>query len=359
LHAGFYYTADSLKARFCREGNRMLTEYCMERNLALNKCGKLVVARNAEELAGIQILYDRGLANGVKLDLLSAEEARRIEPRARTYEKALFSPTTSSVDPLQVLSSLVQDARAAGVKFSYQTLFHSQLQSGDGTSRLLFLTGGQKKKIAAGYVVNCAGLYADQIAHDFGFGQRYTILPFKGLYIYSNEEPGTLACHIYPVPDLNNPFLGVHHTLTVKGQNKIGPTAIPAFWREQYGGFSRFRAGEVLSIITRQVRLFLSAGFDFRNLALSEIKKYRRKTLVAQAAELCSGIVPENFTKRGRPGIRAQLLDRKENKLIMDFLLEGDKRSLHVLNAVSPAFTCALPFASHVADTIDRLAGAV
>jgi L-2-hydroxyglutarate oxidase LhgO len=200
--------------------------------------------------------------------------------------------------------------------------------------------------------VNAAGLYADLIAKDFSFSKNYTILPFKGLYLYASSPQEKLKTHIYPVPDLRNPFLGVHFTLTVDGQVKIGPTAIPAFWREHYNGLSRFSFSEMCKILMRELGLFVNAGFDFRRLALEEVRKYSRAVLARRAAELVQEVYPGNYKTWGKPGIRAQLLNTQTRKLEMDFILEGDKKSMHVLNAVSPAFTCALPFAHYVVDQI-------
>ncbi|GIW53547.1 MAG: aminobutyraldehyde dehydrogenase [Gemmatimonadales bacterium] len=344
LHAGFYYTADSLKARFTREGNRELTEFCLERGLPLNRCGKLVVARDESELAGLDELLRRGRANGVTLECLSAEEARRIEPRVKTFERALFSPNTSTVDPKAVLEALLRDAASLGVAIRTGVEYRGRWDGGVITS------GG---KLSAGYVVNAAGLYADRVALDFGFSEQYRILPFKGVYLYA--DPGeSLRVHVYPVPDLRNPFLGVHFTVTVDGRVKIGPTAIPAFWREHYRGWENFKLRESLEILRREAGLFLRNDFGFRRLALSEIRKYFRQHLVRLASELVEGVDQRRYRHWGESGIRAQLLDLKARKLEMDFRLEGDDRSFHVLNAVSPAFTCAFPFSRYV---VDRIAG--
>ena len=202
------------------------------------------------------------------------------------------------------------------------------------------------------YVVNSAGLYADKIGRDFGFSRNHHILPFKGLYLYSTEAPGSLRTNIYPVPDLRNPFLGVHFTVTVDGHSKIGPTAIPALWREQYCGLENFELGELMDIIARQLGLFVFSHFDFKRLAYEEIKKYSRVNLVSQSSSLLENVKIGNFQKWGKPGIRAQLINVKEKKLEMDFVLEGDGQSMHILNAVSPGFTCALPFAEYICDQI-------
>jgi L-2-hydroxyglutarate oxidase LhgO len=214
-----------------------------------------------------------------------------------------------------------------------------------------------RDSIAAGYVVNAAGLYADKIAMEYGFSQKYRILPFKGLYLYSDEPPGSIRTNIYPVPDLRNPFLGVHFTITADGKAKIGPTAIPAFWRENYEGFENFKLHELIEVAGCGLGLLTGAQFDYRHLAVEEISKYSRSKMVSLASVLAEGVAEKNYQKWGRPGIRAQLLDITKRKLEMDFVLEGDNRSMHVLNAVSPAFTCSLPFASYVCDHIEKAIG--
>ncbi|PIR00519.1 MAG: L-2-hydroxyglutarate oxidase [Nitrospinae bacterium CG11_big_fil_rev_8_21_14_0_20_45_15] len=345
LHAGFYYSADSLKAKFTRDGNQRMTAYCKEKKLKINPCGKLVVAKDESELPWLDELLSRAKTNGVELKSISEQEAREIEPRVKTFQRALFSPTTSSVDPGEVMLSMKQDALAEGVEIETGAAYLGR------NANTIRTTAGP---IEAKYVVNCAGLYADRIGRDFGFSEHYRILPFKGLYLYSNEEPGSLRTNIYPVPDLRNPFLGVHFTVTADGKMKIGPTAIPAFWREQYEGFGRFRPDELAEILFRQMGLFLFSNFDFKSLAFDEIKKYWRRHLVSLSSVLLENVRPAQYKKWGKPGIRAQLLDLRTRTLEMDFVLEGDKHSMHVLNAVSPAFTCALPFAEYVCDRIEE-----
>jgi L-2-hydroxyglutarate oxidase LhgO len=343
LHAGFYYTADSLKARFTRDGNVELTRFCDERGIPLNRCGKLVVAQNETEHAGLDELLRRGQANGVALEAIDEKTAREIEPRAITYGRAVFSPSTSSVNPTQVLSFMEKEARAEGIRIDFGVAYRERIGNGVRTS------AGEYE---AGYVVNAAGLYADHVARGFGFSRNYRILPFKGLYLYSSEPAGALRTNIYPVPDLRHPFLGVHFTVTADAHVKIGPTAIPAFWREQYQGLGNFRPSEVLDIALRQMGLAVSSGFDFMKLAWEEIRKYSRARMVSLASALAKGVRIEHYRQWGKPGIRAQLLDIRNKKLEMDFVFEGDNRSFHILNAVSPGFTCCLPFSRFVCDAI-------
>jgi (S)-2-hydroxyglutarate dehydrogenase len=344
LHAGFYYTADSFKAKFTRDGNKKLTEYCDFKNIKVNKCGKLVVAQNESELTWLDELMVRAKNNGVPLESITEEESKILEPRAKTFQRALFSPSTSSVNPKELLRAMQLDAIQEGVRICTNAQYlHRKEKNVIQTSKGLF---------EAGYLINVAGLYADKIGRDFGFSKDYRILPFKGLYLYSNEPSGSLRTHIYPVPDLANPFLGVHLTVTTDGKVKLGPTAIPAFWREQYDGWSNFRFDELTEILLRQAGLFLSSNFDFKALALREIQKYSRPRMVSLASSLATGVEIKNYRQWGKPGIRAQLLNIQEKKLEMDFVLEGDDRSMHILNAVSPGFTCALPFADYVCNQI-------
>jgi len=345
LHAGFYYSSDSLKAKFTRTGNQRLTEYCESRGLKINKCGKLVVAKNEEELQRFNELLERGKKNGVPLQCLTKAEAREIEPRVKTFEKALYSPSTATIDPLEVIMAMQKDAEDEGVDIHLGTGY-LQAQG----NRVSTSSGSYEARM----VINAGGLYADKIAMDFGFSKKYRVLPFKGLYLNSDEPPGSLRTNIYPVPNLRNPFLGTHFTVTVAGKTKIGPTALPALWREQYQGMKNLCWSEVLEILARQCGLFISSNFNFKALACEEIRKRSRPHLVALASSLAEGVELNNYRTWGKPGIRAQLINIEERKLEMDFVIEGDQDSIHVLNAVSPAFTCALPFAEYVCDQVAR-----
>lgn len=344
IHAGFYYSADSLKAKLTRAGNQAMIDYCEVKQIPLNRCGKLVVAKDEDDLPRLDELLRRGVVNGVPLENVTETEAREIEPRVKTHQRAIFSPSTASANPQRVIEEMTEDAKNDGITIR------------TGVRYLRFRNGvvvTSQASFTAGHVVNAAGLYADKIALDFGFSERYRILPFKGLYLYSDEPPNAFRTNIYPVPDLRNPFLGVHFTVKEDGRVKIGPTAIPALWREQYRGFDNFKFGEFIEVLFREAGLMLSSTFDFQKLALEEVQKYSRPRLVALASKLAHGVRPEHYRRWGEPGIRAQLLDIKNRKLEMDFVIEGDVHSTHLLNAVSPGWTCAIPFARYAVDQIE------
>lgn len=340
LHAGFYYAPDSLKARLTRNGNQLLREFCAERGVQVRETGKVVVTTSEKQLPALQELMRRGQANGVRLEMVDEAGLAELEPLARTVQQALWSPTTAVASPVAVVEALAERVRERGglVKLGSPI-------TGAGPGWLMSLADG---RVEAGHIINAAGLYADTVAHWFGFGEEYRMLPFKGLYWYSTWEPGRLQRHVYPVPDPRNPFLGVHLTVTVDGRAKLGPTAIPALWREDYGGVKGVDTGEAWQIAKLYPRFWRSVHHDVAGLIRTEMPKYRRQHLVKQAAALVPSVSADDFTVKGRVGVRAQLLHVPTGRLEMDFLVQGDDRSTHMLNAVSPAWTSSLAVADHV-----------
>ncbi len=344
LHAGFYYTADSLKAKFTRDGNAAMKAFCRAKGLRLNENQKVVVAKNEDEVASIRELDRRGKVNGVDVRIIDEKELAEIDPNAKTTEIALFSPTTATVDPSEVTRALKDELVESGVTIHFDEGYLRRVDD-----HTIETTRGRRH--SASRIVNAAGLYADHIARDFGFSEHYTIVPFKGIYLKYTKPDRPIRTNIYPVPNLKNPFLGVHYTITVDGTIKIGPTSIPAFWRENYEGMDNFKAAELANVLGWESRLFLANAFGFRRLALEEMKKYRASHFVELATSMVHSIDASGFTEWSKPGIRAQLLDTRTLELVMDFVVQGDDVTTHVLNAVSPAFTCSFPFAQWVVDT--------
>ncbi|MCC6954046.1 MAG: L-2-hydroxyglutarate oxidase [Deltaproteobacteria bacterium] len=342
LHAGFYYTSETLKARFSVLGNKALRQYCTDRKLPLNTCGKLVVAQNDTEVQQLHELKRRGDANGSSVELVTEAEARKINPLAKTSGTALYSPLTATVDPRAVAAAMAEELRSVGVEIRLRSPYRGRDENN--------VIRAGREVYSAKMIINCAGVYADRIAQDYGFGTSYTIIPFKGLYLKYHGDLPALTTHIYPVPDLKQTFLGVHFTLTADNHVKIGPTAIPAFWRENYTGVKNFSAGDLVEILYYQARLFATNAFNFRSLAFEEMKKYSRAYLASLATKLADQFDPGAFREFMRPGIRAQLIEKKTLKLVMDFIVEGDSSSVHVLNAISPGFTCSVPFSEYVVD---------
>lgn len=342
LHAGFYYTANSLKAKFTKEGNAALKEFCNQRNLKINPCQKVVVALDDKEVEGLEELKRRGDINGVELHWLDEKGLEELYPNIKTHKKALLCPSTATVNPKEVTKEFAKVIEELGVKLILDCKYLSSKGNIVRTSQGDF---------SAKKVINCAGLYADNIARDFGFSKDYVIIPFKGIYLKDKNNISNLTTNVYPVPNLDNPFLGVHYTLTVDNESKIGPTAIPAFWRENYKGFDNFSLKEFLQITFYEMKLFATNAFGFRSLAFSEIKKYNLNYLKGLATKLTQKMDHKGYDSWSTPGIRAQLLNKNTLELVQDFVVESDINSVHVLNAVSPAFTSSIPFASWVVET--------
>lgn len=347
LHAGFYYSPDSLKALLTRRGNVLLHEFCEEHGVPVRRCGKLVVTRTSAELAALDALQARAEANGVPVESVDEAQAHELEPLARTVERALWSPTTSSASPAAVIEALAGRVRRRGGQV---TLGAEVVEAAPGVVRT------RTEVLHVGHVVNAAGLHADRVARWFGMCDDYVVLPFRGIYWYGDWPAGRLQRHVYPVPDPRDPFLGVHLTVTADGRAKIGPTAIPSLWREGYGGLHGFSGRDTLEVARTFPRFLRSPHHDVWALLRAELPKYRRRTLVAEAARLVPSVRPNQFTTRGQAGVRAQLFHLPTRRLEMDFVLRGDKDSTHVLNAVSPAWTSSLAVAEHVVrDLLGRI----
>ena len=345
LHAGFYYSPESLKAKLTRDGNERMRNFCIENGLPLLETGKVVVAQRQEDVPVLSELHRRGVANGVDVELVDPDRLAILEPLAETIDLALWSPRTAVADPAAVALALESNLRKAGVDF----YFNQQVSKIKSHS----LTTKNGDTFEFGHLVNAAGLYSDVMAKELGFGERYSMIPFIGLYFYAPALKGTLERHIYPTPDPRNPFLGVHFTKTAHGDVKVGPTAIPILSREQYGFFEGLKASELLGILANYPRFIGSKHHDVWSLVKTELPKLSRKHLLGQAAKLTSKIDVSKFTVPGKPGIRAQLFDKREAKLEMDFVIEGDENSTHVLNAVSPGWTSCFSFAEYVVDDME------
>ena len=287
----------------------------------------------------------RASANSIEVELLDPADAKELEPKIRTKFPSLFIKSTSVVDPMELVNSVSRDFIDSGGEIHFG-IKYDKIEGG----RIL-IAGGQRYHF--GHLVNCAGLYSDKVASDFGFGNEYIMMPFKGVYLYLPPDFSGIKTHIYPVPDLKNPFLGVHLTRTLNGNVKIGPTAMPSFWREHYQGVDNFQLDEFKETISQLVAMFIQNKNGFRDLAIKESLHQSKKFLLEEAGRLVRNIPAVKSMKFGRPGIRAQLVQKSSHKLVMDFVIEGDRNSTHILNAVSPALTSAWPFAEYVVDKIE------
>ncbi len=340
LHAGIYYAEGTLKARSCLAGNRLMRAYCRQKGLTVLETGKVIVARSEEELPVLEELRRRATANGARVDMLDERELSDVEPLARTAGRALLSRDTAVVDPKAVLQAIAADLSGSG---------RCRLATG---CRFLGLAGPgvaetTQGRVAFRRVINAAGAHCDTVARAFGLAAHYRLIPFKGIYRQlkaGRDYP--VRGNIYPVPDVRNPFLGVHFTRGAHGELTLGPTAIPALGRENYGlvrGIDRGGAG----ILLADAALFFRNP-RFREVALTEPRKYLPGAFARDAARLVKRFDPADFERSPKVGIRAQLVDWRTKELVMDFLVEARDESVHVLNPISPAFTASMEIARTV-----------
>ena len=344
LHAGIYYTPDSFKAQFCVKGNALMKQYCRENGLSLRETGKVIVTKDSYELERLFELNERAIQNGVRSSIIDTKDLSEIEPFASTYEKALYSPDTAVIDPNEILNSIKDELLKSGkVKINYQTSFFRL--NGD---KIVQTSQGA---IKFDMVVNASGAFADRVAYQFGVGRDYKILPFKGTYKKIRKERSYLVRgNIYPVPDLRNTFLGVHFTKSVNGEVYAGPTAIPALGRENYRFFDNISL-EIIPILFRDGILFFE-NEAFRSTAITEVKKYSMRFFFQEAKHLLPELNISDLEATDKIGIRPQLVHWPTKKLVMDFVLIKEGDSLHILNAISPAFTSSMAFAKYAVDKL-------
>lgn len=350
LHAGFYYSPDSLKAKFCRLGNLELRKFCKENDLRILETGKVVVCQDKQDVLRLEELYRRGVENGVDIELHSFQELSRIEPAAQTIDKFIWSPTTAVGSPKDVIEKLSEKFVKSGGKF----LFNQKVKLIKKNNEVLIQTTSANYFAKA--IINSAGAYAAELAKQVNIGREYVCMPFLGAYKKTNllsQNPKRL---VYPVPNPANPFLGVHTTITLNNELKIGPTAFPVIGKEQYKAIDGFSFKDLAEFLSSSRALLRSNSVNLLGLAQEEVLKLFTKPLLKRTQKLSDSLqINKNWVKHPS-GIRAQIINTKTKTIEMDYIVESDKNVVHVLNAVSPGWTSSLPFARWVVENQPLLA---
>lgn len=342
IHAGYNQKPGSRKARFVVEGARRLRAFCQEQGVPLVQDGILVVARNEAEARTLEELRGRGEANGAQVCLLNAQELRAIEPEAAGIA-ALHAPEGSSFNSAGYVRALAVEAERLGVTFQFGAMLTGLRETESGVE---IETAGQT--LAGSVFINAAGLHADRLAQKLGVGRGYQIVPFRGYYSELRPERRALVnAHIYPCPDLNFPFLGVHLSKTFDERVLVGPGAALAGGREAYQWF-QIHLRDSLQLLRYRGFWRLCKSPAFLALLRTEWKKsVSQRAVTAEARQLLPALRDDDLIP-SRAGIRAQVV-ADDGRLVEDLLVEETGRSVHVLNAVSPALTCSLPFADDIA----------
>jgi (S)-2-hydroxyglutarate dehydrogenase len=343
IHAGVYYKPGSLKATLCKAGSASMVRFCEQHGIPYKVCGKLIVATDKEELPRLHALFERAKANGLPVRLIGPAEAHDHEPHVAAVE-AIHVASTGIVDYAQVCAKLAELLEKAGARMLTGTKVIGILTR--GSEIMVRTTAGN---LVGDALINCAGLQADRVARMAGIRPPARIIPFRGEYYELRPERRDLVNGlIYPVPDPQFPFLGVHLTKMVDGSVHAGPNAVLALAREGYS-WGKIRPRDVASAVSypglwRLGRKHLAYG-------LTEVRRSLSKQLFAESlARLVPEVTADDLVPASA-GVRAQAITPRGD-LVDDFLIVTEGRQAHVLNAPSPAATSSLEIAKHIAAAI-------
>lgn len=342
IHSGIYYKPNSLKAVNCIIGREMLYEFCKKYNIAHQRCGKVIVATNSEEIQSLKMLEQRGIQNGLtEIKRLSKEQIKEYEPYVDGLE-AIYVPYTGIVDFVAVsnmLSKLIVE-NGGIVKLNSRVVDIKNFNN-------YILIKTEKEEFTSKYLVNCAGLYSDKIAKLSGIEPEIKIIPFRGEYYKLKKESEYLVRNlIYPVPDARFPFLGVHFTRMINGGVECGPNAVLAFKREGYKK-TDFELSQILDMLFYKGFWIMSK--KYYKVGFQEFKRSLSKKLFVRSLQKLIPSITENDLVPAGAGVRAQALDRNGN-LIDDFKIIQTQNMIHLLNAPSPAATASLSIGQTIAN---------
>ena len=340
LHSGVYYQKETLKAKVCSAGARLMENYCHDNNLPIKKTGKVIVPTRHKD----QIVLDRLAENAKNINLnyevINNKELHKIEPCTKSLTGySLYLPDVSVVDSKSILMSIVNELK----KSSVSICFNERLMSVDIDKTLI---ATNKRQIKFSYLINAAGQYADQVGQMFGIGNQYTIIPFKGSY-YKLRSGSSLFSNglIYPVADLKRPFLGVHTVKDIDGNTYFGPTAVPVLGRENYSGIEGVNINDAARILYHLSKMYYKNRQGFRYYVHHEALNNIKSRFTKSAQKLVSGLLEKDLIYSSKCGIRPQLINKETSELVMDLKIEETECSFHILNAISPAFTASFAFA--------------
>ena len=348
LHAGLYYKPGTVKGEVCVSGAKRLRAWVEKRKLPLNPCGKVIVPTRKDLDCQLELLAERGRSNGAYVEFWDQKRLRDFIPEVHSASgRALWSPNTAVVKPITVIKRLQEELIENGVLF----LQEEKRWRAEPEKKCIRLSDGTKVNFI--HMFNCSGLQADRVAHEFGIGKNYSLLPFKGLYWQLKPGcPIQPKTNIYPVPDLNIPFLGVHFTPSADASPlvSIGPTATPAWGRENYRGLEAIEPAMSIANLTVLARQYIANQGGFRRYVHEQAFLALPPLLLRAAQELIPSVRAEHIELSHKVGIRSQLFNQYTKRLEDDFLCLPGPSSTHVLNAISPAFTASFSLADLILD---------
>ena len=343
IHSGVYYDPGSLRATLGVRGGVELKEYIKSKQLWIDECGKLLIPTSENSFQNIESLFQRGVSNGVVIKKLTGNEIQSLEPNINTkYNSGLLIPFTSVADPKEVSKSLLFDLKQLGVDVFY----NEQVIKIEDEGKIII---SHLKSYSCEHSFNCSGLQSDVVAKSAGLEFRYSFLPFKGKYWKITDPSFKLKHLVYPVPDLQYPFLGLHSSHKRDGSFYIGPSSTPVFGREYYSRANKLQLSEALSLALSFSIKILKNENKLRTLALQEAKLLTKNGFLDEVEKLLNNIPTDSIQPSlEKIGIRSQVFDPLSKTLVNDFIIINQKHSTHVLNAISPAWTASFAFADHL-----------
>ncbi len=344
IHSGIYYKPGSLKALNCRKGYNQLLKFCDKENIPYNICGKVIVATQEKELQYLENLYERGIANGLnEIKKISAEELKEYEPHAYGI-KAIHVPYTGIIDFKAVCSKYSELIQASGGEIKLNEKVKKFISAGNDIEIIT-----QNSSFTSKSFVNCCGLYSDEIAKLSSDYQDIRIIPFRGEYYKIRKEKHYLVKSlIYPVPNPEFPFLGVHFTTLIEGGVEAGPNAVLAFKKEGYTKTS-FSLNDTFK--TFSWRGFQKVMAKYMKIGLGEFYRSYSKVAFVKALQKLVPEITKDDLEKGGAGVRAQAIDR-HGKLMDDFVIDIKDKIINVLNAPSPAATSSLAIGEKISEEI-------
>ena len=344
IHSGVYYKPGSLKAQFATAGKRAVVEFCEEHGIKYDICGKVIVATQPDQVPIMEKIYQRGLANGLKVSKIGPEELKEIEPHVKGVA-AIRVPSAGIVDYKQVTEAYAKVLKGNGATLRLNTRVKAVSPNGPG-----LMVESNNGVFQTRFLVNCAGLHSDRIARKMGVETNMKIVPFRGEYYQLKPEKRYLAKHlIYPVPNPDFPFLGVHFTRMINGEVHAGPNAVLSLKREGYTK-KEFNLRDFVDVITYG-GFWKLARKNWQEGTKEMIRSFSKAAFVRSLQELIPEVEANDIEPAGA-GVRAQAL-MPNGKMMDDFVLLPGHRSIHVCNAPSPAATASIPIGEAIAERID------
>lgn len=347
LHAGIYYKPSSLKAKVCISGSRRLKSWISEKKLSINNCGKLIIPQRAELDSQLDFLAERGKQNEAVVQMIDNNQIKQIAPFASSKTgRGLWSPNTSVCNPKEILLTLEKELIERNVHI-FKGVLIDEVNQIEKKIKL-----NNSNYVHYGYLYNSAGLHADKVAKKFKVGSNYKLIPFRGSYWQLRKDsPFDVKTNLYPVPDLNMPFLGVHFTPTWDSKTiTIGPTATFAFGRENYEFHKEIEPLSAINNFSILVNQYLSDSNGMRKYFNEQAFLSFKSLMIKNAKQLIPSLESGHVVASKKVGIRPQLFNLEKQKLEDDFVCIVKDSSTHVLNAISPAFTASFSLADLIID---------